>query len=160
LNFSTVVRIGDAVHRSAGPWSPAIRALLRHLEQARFEGAPRALGFDDHGREVLSYLDGQVFPYPMPEYVWSERCLVATARLLRSYHDGAAAFIPPTGSQWRTMPGAPSEGSIICHNDIAPYNSVFLNEEPVAFIDCDLAAPGPVHGAEALEARQRAYSLT
>ena len=31
-----VVRIGDRVYRPAGPWTPAVQALLRHLEGAGF----------------------------------------------------------------------------------------------------------------------------
>ena len=43
------VRIGDVVHKHASPWTPTVHALLRHLEDAGFDGAPRALGFDDQG---------------------------------------------------------------------------------------------------------------
>lgn len=32
---------------------------------------------------------------------------------------------------------------MICHNDLASWNTVFARERPVAFIDWDLAAPGP-----------------
>ncbi len=53
-NTSTVVRVGDTVRRNAGPWTPAVHALLRHLEYVGFTGAPRALGMDEQGREVLS----------------------------------------------------------------------------------------------------------
>jgi len=35
-----------------------VHAVLRHLERAGFDGAPRVLGFDDRGREVLTFLDG------------------------------------------------------------------------------------------------------
>jgi hypothetical protein len=38
--FSTLARVGDTVRRSTGPWTPAVHALLRHLEWAGFDGAP------------------------------------------------------------------------------------------------------------------------
>lgn len=41
------------------------------------------------------------------------------------------------------MPGAPISGEVICHNDIAPWNTVFIGERPSAFLDWDAAAPGP-----------------
>lgn len=36
-----VTREGDVVYKAAGPWTPAVHALLRHLEVAGFQGAPR-----------------------------------------------------------------------------------------------------------------------
>ncbi|MGH2503216.1 MAG: phosphotransferase, partial [Ktedonobacterales bacterium] len=142
-NVSTVTRIGATVHRSAGPWTPAVHALLRHLEHAGYAHAPRALGMDEQGREIVSYLEGDVFPYPMPGCVWSEVALLAVARMLRAFHEAQAGFEPPADAQWRFAPGAPTAGLLICHNDIAPYNTVFTREQPIAFIDWDCATPGP-----------------
>lgn len=142
-NVSTVTRVGATVRRSAGPWTPAVHALLRHLERAGYPHAPCALGMDERGREILSYLEGDVFPYPMPACVWSEAALLAVARMLRGFHDAQVGFTPPADAQWRFAPGAPTSGPLICHNDIAPYNTVFVREQPVAFIDWDFAAPGP-----------------
>src|SRR5690349_7680727 len=58
-NTGGAVRIGDTVRRAAGPWTPAVHALLQHLEAVGFAGAPRAHGFDEQGREVLTYLPGE-----------------------------------------------------------------------------------------------------
>jgi hypothetical protein len=55
-----VVRVGDTVRRPAGPWTPAVHALLDHLHAVGFRGAPRPLGLDDRGREVLTYVPGPV----------------------------------------------------------------------------------------------------
>ena len=49
-NISGAVRVGNTVRRAAGWWTLAVHALLRHLEQAGFDGAPRVLGFDERGR--------------------------------------------------------------------------------------------------------------
>ena len=32
---------------------------------------------------------------------------------------------------------------MICHNDVAPYNTVFVDGRPRALIDFDTAGPGP-----------------
>jgi hypothetical protein len=48
-----VVRVGDTVRKPAGFWTPAVEALLAFLEARGFGGAPRALGRDDRGRQVL-----------------------------------------------------------------------------------------------------------
>jgi hypothetical protein len=57
---SGVVRVGDTVRRPAGPWTSAVHALLDHLHAAGFHGAPRPLGLDGHGREVLTFISGTV----------------------------------------------------------------------------------------------------
>jgi hypothetical protein len=59
-SHSTVVRVGMTVRRGSHPWSSAVLDLLEHVYQAGFAGAPRPLGFDDQGREVLTYLEGEV----------------------------------------------------------------------------------------------------
>jgi hypothetical protein len=38
------VLIDDVIHKPAAPWTSTVLALLQHLEDAGFEGAPRALG--------------------------------------------------------------------------------------------------------------------
>lgn len=142
-NVSTVVRVGETVRRTAGPWTPAVHALLRFLKESGFESAPRALGLDGQGREILSFVPGDVYPYPMPAFVWKPETLIAVARRMRVYHDLTRRFVPPAGAAWQALPGAPDGGPVICHNDIAPYNAVFEGERPAGFIDWDLAAPGP-----------------
>ena len=49
-----------------GPHTAYVHALLRHFERVGFEGAPRALGFDDRGREVLTYVEGEPALEPLP----------------------------------------------------------------------------------------------
>src|SRR5690242_20727743 len=58
-----VVRVGGTARRPAGPHTPAVHALLSHLHAAGFGGAPRPLGIDERGREVLSFIPGTV-PWP------------------------------------------------------------------------------------------------
>ena len=85
---------------------------------------------------------GDVWNYPLPEVVWRESTLVATAVLLRGLHDATAGFEPPADARWMlAMPGdLPAE--VVCHNDFAPYNVVFDDDGPVGVIDWETAAPG------------------
>jgi len=55
------------VIRDAGAWTPAVHALLRHLEDVGFAAAPRPVGsgLDTDGREVLTFIDGE-FTQPGP----------------------------------------------------------------------------------------------
>jgi len=96
-NISDVVRVGATVRRAPGAWTPAVHALLRHLEAAGFDGAPRTLGFDDRGREVLTFIEGVTVPASLEGYR-SDHVLVEAARLLRRYHDATATFVPPPGA--------------------------------------------------------------
>ncbi|MEA2526119.1 MAG: hypothetical protein QOF73_3346 [Thermomicrobiales bacterium] len=142
-NLNVVVRVGDTVRRSPRPWSPAVQGLLRHLEVRGFDGAPRFLGIDAQGREILSFIPGEVGSYPLPPYMWSDATLVEAARLLRRFHDATAGYVPLPGVTWQLVyPGA-GRHEVICHNDVAPYNMVFAEGRPYALIDFDTAGPGP-----------------
>lgn len=135
-----VVRIGPTVRRPTGPWTPAVHRLLGHLAAAGFTGAPRAYGVDAAGREILDFIPGEVAHYPLPGYAWRDTVLQEVARLLRAYHDATAGF-DRRGLTWYLPPREPAE--VICHGDVAPYNCVFRDGHPVAFIDFDAAHPGP-----------------
>jgi hypothetical protein len=139
--FSTLAKVGDTVRRSTGPWTPAIHALLRHLETSGFDGAPRVLGVDARGREVLTYVPGHVPRSASPD-VATDRALVEVGLLLRRYHEAVSGFELPPGVVWHGGAGPDAGGgSVVCHNDLAPRNTVFREGSPVAFLDFDLASP-------------------
>jgi Ser/Thr protein kinase RdoA (MazF antagonist) len=142
-NVTPVVRVGDTVRRIPGPWSPAVHRLLGHLADRGFDGAPRFLGIDAQGREVLSFIAGEVGQYPLPAYMWSDAALTGAARLLRRYHDATLDFVSPSGAHWQMVYPDATQHEIICHNDFAPYNVVYIDAQPHAVIDFDLAGPGP-----------------
>jgi hypothetical protein len=152
-SHSTVVRVGQTVRRGSHSWSPAVLELLGHLEREGFAGAPRPLGFDEHGREVLTFIEGEAgqfgpfvpdqggrFDRRLPDFVWRDRVLVRLGALIRAYHDAAATF-EWAGREWMFEPRQPVE--TVCHNELFPWNTVFQSGLPVAFIDWDTAAPGP-----------------
>jgi len=58
-NINQVVKVGGTVRRNAKP-NPYVYDLLKHLEVQGFAHSPRYLGQDDQGREVLTYLEGDV----------------------------------------------------------------------------------------------------
>jgi Ser/Thr protein kinase RdoA (MazF antagonist) len=140
-SVTAVHRVGATVRRATGPWTPAVHALLEHLAERGFPAAPRVLGIDEQGREVLSYLEGAVATRPWPEVLRTGDGLVQVGRTLRAYHDAVADFRPPPGAVWRT-PGAPATGEVIRHGDLGPWNSVWRGGRLVGFIDWDFAEPG------------------
>ena len=143
-----VVRVGRTVRRPVRPHTPAVHALLRHLEAVGFEGAPRVLGIDAQNREVLSYLPGQVPHRPLPGYALSDATLVALAELQLRYHEAVTGFEAPSGARWdgelTWLVDGPVE--LICHCDINLENVIFRpgpgGPQPYALIDFDLARPG------------------
>ena len=64
--------------------------MLKHLEAVGFDGAPRFLGVDDRGREILSYIPGEVAGRPRPPWIADEDRMISLARLVRAYADAAA----------------------------------------------------------------------
>jgi hypothetical protein len=126
---NAVVRVGDTVRRPPGPRSVFVRDLLQLFEQRGWSGAPRYLGRDDQGREMLSYLDGHV-PWRDPASTRSDASVVRVAEMMREFHDLTA------GS---TLAGSEET---VCHNDLSPKNTVYRDDLPIMFIDWDIAAPG------------------
>ncbi len=135
------VLIDGRVHRRAGPWTPAGHALLRHLEEVGFDGAPRVLGFDSEGREILTWVDGEAPAAPWPGWMAADAALESLGILLRRYHQAVAGFVPPPGAVWRAWLGS-AGGPVIRHGDLWPSNVVFRAGRPVAFIDWEFAQPG------------------
>jgi Phosphotransferase enzyme family len=142
-SLNGAVRIGDTVRRSAGPWTPNVHALLNHLREAGFNYAPRPLGIDDKGREVLEYIAGDTVggAYPWPEWVWSESLLAEVGTAIAELHVAVADFRPPETATWQFATGSPGAGEIVGHFDLAPYNVVVREGRLAAFIDWDLARP-------------------
>lgn len=121
-----VVRTGTTVRRPQTARSPFVHAVLRRLEAAGVEGVPRFLGIDEQDREILTFLDGETGAVEH----WSDALLVELALLTRAIHD-ALAGTPEAG---------PAE--TVCHNDLAPWNTIISGGLLVGFIDFDDAAPG------------------
>ncbi|MFJ6388291.1 phosphotransferase [Streptomyces sp. NPDC091972] len=126
-----VVRIGGTVRRRPSQRSEYVRELLALFESAGWRGAPRFLGVDERGREIFEYLGGEAAVTPGERAAArTDEALAEVARLVRAFHDlthGTAL----AGDQ-----------DVVCHNDLAPKNTVYAAWRPVAFIDWDLAAPG------------------
>lgn len=140
-NEGRVVRVGETVRRPQRSWSAATHALLRHLEAVGFTGAPRFLGVDGQGREVLSYVPGASVVPPYPAWALTEQALTSVAELLRAYHRAVASF-DPSPHVWPPSPPEAYVEDVVSHNDPNLDNVVFRGRRAVALIDFDLASPG------------------
>jgi len=137
-NMNSVRREGDTVVRAAGEWTPTIHRYLRHLAAAGVDGIPRPISISGN-HEVLSFVEGEVPLYPLPEWVWADEALADAARHLRRLHDASAGF-DTDGAVWHVPAHEPIE--VICHNDFAPHNLTFENGRVVGVIDFDTCSPG------------------
>ena len=133
-NVGGAVRVGGTVRRPTGPWTPAVHALLRHLD-GRLPGVPRVHGFDEQGREVLDFLPGEVVDLTVEHL--SERRLVALVEWVRLFHAAVAGF--EHAGPWRL--GAVGEPVLVCHNDLGAYNVCWDGDELAGVFDWDAAAP-------------------
>jgi hypothetical protein len=140
-NRGQVYRVGETVRRPLRPSAPGVHALLRHLEDVGFEGAPRVLGVDAEGREVLSFVPGDAVIAPAPAWGLTDAALRSVGELLRRFHDAAAGF-DPSPYAWPHRPPPPHDTGGMLHNDPNLDNFVFRDGRAVALIDFDLAAPG------------------
>jgi hypothetical protein len=121
-DMNVVVRVGDTVRRPPEP--PHVVALLQWYEQVGFDGAPRFLGRDEHGREILSFVEGQPAFAPVPS---SDEVVGAIGALLRRAHDAQEGFAPPN--------------LVIGHGDLFWTNVILRDGLPAALIDWELARP-------------------
>ena len=129
--------------------SPATAALV--LSGARAAAAPRGrrlrrgtrhLGVDELGRDVLTYVSGDVPHPPYPAWALSDQAVDDLGRLVRRLHDATASLDQSGAAGWSTEWADPIGGPVVCHDDLFPENVVFRNGRVVAFIDFDMAAPG------------------
>ena len=126
-NAGCIFRVGDTICRPIQKNSYFVHEFLQYLETANFDASPRFLGIDAQGREIISYIEGDV---PSNLGWYADEQLIVAARLIRRFHDMTAAC-KLAGSE-----------EIICHNDLSPCNFVFINDTPKAIIDFEMAAPG------------------
>ncbi|MCE0486562.1 phosphotransferase enzyme family protein [Ornithinimicrobium sediminis] len=144
-----VVRVGTTVRRPVRPFTATVQVYLAHLHAHGFRSAPRPLGYDEQGREVLSFVEGDVPTEPLPDDATGDRVLADLAVLVRRLHDASAGFVPPPDAVWGTLPGEPPRGvvplfeepELVSHQDYCPGNVVFVGGRPTALIDFDLARP-------------------
>jgi Phosphotransferase enzyme family len=98
--------------------------------------------------EVLAFLKGDVAVDPLwqpghghrlPPYARTDLALRGAAELIRKLH--SAAGFRPAITSYRCDPRPPRPGEVVSHGDLGPWNTVYRDGIPVAFIDWDSAGP-------------------
>jgi ribosomal protein S18 acetylase RimI-like enzyme len=137
---SGVERDGDVVLR---PWTsstPAVHALLAHLEAVGFPGAPRLVDGGRHpdGRQQLTFVPGR----EASPSGWTDAGIAEVGRLLRALHEATASFVPPPDAVWAMTDRVRTGDDLVFgHGDVGPWNVVERDGLPVAWIDWEWAGP-------------------
>lgn len=95
-----LVRVGSTVRRPPGPWTPAVHALLSHLNDVGYDGALRTLGIDERGRHVVEYVEGEVEAFFPHGQRGGASALVRVGRRIRDFHDAVVGFSAPPDAMW------------------------------------------------------------
>ncbi|MEJ7901237.1 MAG: aminoglycoside phosphotransferase family protein, partial [Thermomicrobiales bacterium] len=140
--INTVTRRGNIVYRTGGPWVPAIHTMLDHLHAQGFAYAPKALGLDARGREMISFLPGHSMMRPWNPVMFTEDALVQAAAMLRELHAATLGLTLPAATEWRSGPAAKVAGQVIRHGDLGPWNTLWQGDRLTGLIDWDFAEPG------------------
>ena len=120
-----VLRNGDIVYRPHKDTSAFANSVLKFFEKEKSPYTQRFLGTDEKGRDKFKYIDGFV-PSEIGETTIEQ--LRTFMQMVRSIHDCSQKFTKCN--------------KVVCHNDLSPCNTVFVNDAPVAIIDWDSAAFG------------------
>ena len=88
-----------------------------YVRSRGFRECPEPLGYDAEGREVLSFVTGEVPVEPLPDNATSGGALEALGVLIRRLHDAADGWLPPENAVWGGIPGVRPAGVVPLFNE-------------------------------------------
>ena len=138
-----IVKETDKVVRPGNAWTPCVHDFLIFMHENGFSNIPKPYGINEEGKEVVSFVEGEVFNDSLPDMIMSDEVLIDVAKLLRRYHDIGEKYVQRlTGEEvWMLPKKEPQE--VMCHGDFAPYNMTFVEGKVHGIIDFDTLHPGP-----------------
>ena len=143
-NGGAVVLVDGTIRRPARENSEAVQRLLRHVRGTGFTAVPEPYGFDDEGREHVSFIAGEAPQPPLPAWAGTTDTLSSIGELVAGFRQATATFVPRPTERWFASPAIPTEFAAhgcVGHNDIDFGNIIFEDHLPIGLIDFDYAAP-------------------
>ena len=133
-----VYRVGDAVYRTAKPWSPSVMRFLRHLEN---DGLPvEHMISVEESHEISRFVEAEMV-HPKK---WDDDALFEVGRLVAKLHASSKGFSATDNDIWQPwcLREIDSTGHrIVCHGDIAPWNILTKNGNPHLLVDWEYSGP-------------------
>jgi hypothetical protein len=80
-----IFRITDQVIRPSDAWTPHIHDFLNFLIDEGVTYVPRPYGINEKKEEILSYVEGEIYNYPLSAFMLQDHMIISSAKLLRSY---------------------------------------------------------------------------
>lgn len=138
-----IKRNGDKVIRPANEWSAEVHKFLTYLISERFFSVPKPYGFTEKNEEMLSYVPGTAYNYPLPEIFLDDEMIILSAKLLKKYHETGRKYVEKLSGNEKWMLPKVEPVEVMCHGDFAPYNVTLVDGKPTGIIDFDTLHPGP-----------------
>ncbi|MFS1513730.1 aminoglycoside phosphotransferase family protein [Chengkuizengella sp. SCS-71B] len=136
-------KIGETVVRPSNKWTKDIHCFLQFLHEEGVNFVPKPYGINEKEEEIISFMPGDVFNYPLPEKLLTDSMIVSSSKLLLEFHKYSEKYVTrlTNDEQWMLSETYPIE--VMCHGDFAPYNVTVENNEATGIIDFDTLHPGP-----------------
>jgi Ser/Thr protein kinase RdoA (MazF antagonist) len=156
-----VVRVGDTVRRPVS--NPRAHEVLRFLEAAGFEHAPRFLGIDERGREILSHAAGVTIWPGARHLLGTDATIDRAARLVRRLHDLLPGLVHGDLGTWNVVVDEATDHWTIIDWDEVEEADRTSELAQVLLSFCDLwdgVCPAPAEVARRVRRFADAYGLT
>lgn len=136
-----IQKVKNTVVRPANVWTPTVHKFLRFINENGADFVPIPYKIDGD-KEIISYIEGDVFNETLPDSFSKDNMIVSAAELLSKFHSFSQEYVKHIDNDciWMLKPNYPIE--IICYGDFAPYNTVIGNDRAIAMIDFDTIHPG------------------
>lgn len=137
-----IYRVDETVVRPANKWTKDVHCFLQFLHEQGANFVPKVYGINGNNEEIVSFMPGNVFNYPLPEKLLQDSMIVSAAKLLLEFHKYSANYTSNITNNEQWMLPAISPIEVMCHGDFAPYNVTIIENEAVGMIDFDTLHPG------------------
>ena len=137
-----IYKSNDLVIRPSNPWTQDVHNFLNYIIDEGAHFVPKPYGINENDEEMISFLPGDVFNYPLPKKLLSDSMIICSAKLLSKYHKYSQSYISKLMGEEKWMLPTIYPIEVMCHGDFAPYNVTIINDQAVGIIDFDTLHPG------------------